>query len=230
MSRTEALVRAAVARHNRRVAAVCTVTLSAAIVAWCFAYEIFTWLSLLLASVAQGLDAKMPRHLPVIAIYIGGALFLIALALRAFPRDERAVDRRSWMAVLSDVVLALPRLTIAAWTNLTAWQRLSKGEFEHATHLIDHLREQPVLPVAQLLVIIPDKPVCRRIVLALQLAQLVELKRRQGVTALALCTPTRRRLMRASSVSIRGRAENRLARADGPHHGRSAPRRRVPPP
>jgi hypothetical protein len=228
MSGIEAFVRTEIARHNRRVAIVCIITLCAAVAAWFFAYAIFAWLSILFASIARGLDATMPRHLPVIVLYGAGVLLLIALTMRAFPQDERPVDHRSFLQIIMDILLALPRLTIAMWTNLAAWQRLSDAEVGQAAQLLEYLRDASLLPVQQLPLIIPEKRACRRIVLALQLAQLIEVKRRNGITALAIRTPVRRRLARSSSIRTRGREENRLTRPDAQPSRQRAQPPRVP--
>jgi hypothetical protein len=76
-----------------------------------------------------------------------------------------------------DVALAIPRLTLASVGTSGAALRLSQDELEGAWELLRRMDERgkPV-PVQELPVDIPDASMRKRIVLALQLSEVIEIR------------------------------------------------------
>jgi hypothetical protein len=191
-----AALRAHFAEHNRRVVLLALLTLAVATGLWYLAYAVLFWLTLLAVSATRGMDARPPEILPVLFIYSGGLLVLITwIAHRLWPNDMPRDDKKP-LDVAADFLLAIPRATLAIWGNLSAYHRLSPLELEYAAQLLQRLTTEPRLPIYRLPLEIPDQVMRRRVVLGLQLVQLVHLVHnrngiflslsKQGVKALAI--------------------------------------------
>jgi hypothetical protein len=170
-----AALRAHFAEHNRRVVLLALLTLAVATGLWYLAYAVLFWLTLLAVSATRGMDARPPEILPVLFIYSGGLLVLITwIAHRLWPNDMPRDDKKP-LEVAADFLLAIPRATLAIWGNLSAYHRLSPLELEYAAQLLQRLTTEPRLPIYRLPLEIPDQVMRRRVVLGLQLVQLVHL-------------------------------------------------------
>ncbi len=183
-------------RHNRRALALALVTLVLAALAWGLVYFFVCWLVLLVLTVARGVDAALPDSLSF--VFAGGALFLCLCAWivwRIAPFD-RARDRTSALASALDVVLAIPRATLAVWGNLSACRRLDARELAAAWRLVRRIDDERRLSVYQLPVEIPEARMQERVVGALQLSGLVEFRKTSDSAVLMLRDEAARKLVR----------------------------------
>ncbi len=186
MSPTAAALREHLARHNRRVAFFVALTLFVAAGLWFVSYAIVYWITLLFISAVRGLDAHPPDTFPALFIYSAALLVLVSWIARALYPDEIPRDEKSAAELAADLLLAVPRATLAIWGNLSAWQRLTEHELELAAWLIERLRDEERLPLPSLPVEIPDRTARRNIVFALQLCQVIKMRRTGGIIWLSL--------------------------------------------
>ena len=170
-------LRAHLARHNARVVLLSAATLAAAIVLWAVLYAIAQWLTLLALTIVRGEDTALPRGFPV--VFAAAVFCLLAYAWidrrltpNDMPRDDKSVGE-----IAEDFLLAIPRTTLAAWSTLTAWQSLSASEFALAAAFLERLNRERRVAMHSLPIDIPDEEARWRILFALQLTQIVDLRR-----------------------------------------------------
>ena len=101
-------------RHNRLVLALTIATFIAAAALWAGLYFVVWWLFLLVGTVAKPLEFQ-PASGPLIRGFVATGALLCAIAYfsRLRRTDERPRDRKSFGEHFLDVLLALPRLTLA---------------------------------------------------------------------------------------------------------------------
>ena len=170
-------LRAHLARHNARVLLLSAATFAGAILLWAVLYAIAQWLTLLALVVVRGEDTSLPRGFPI--VFATGALSLLAYAWidRRLTPDDMPRDEKSAGEIAEDFLLAIPRATLAACSTLTAWQRLTPQEFALAATLLDRLSREQRVAMHSLPLDIPDEEARWRIVFALQLTQIVDMRR-----------------------------------------------------
>jgi hypothetical protein len=179
-------LRACLARHNRRVGALTVLTLTVAAGLWFVLYACFYWLTLLALTATRGLEARLPEAFPAVFLYIAGMLVAFAYLLRRVSPDEMPRDEKTWFEQVTDVLLAVPRATLAVWGNLSAWQGLSESELAMAGQLIDRISAEGRVPLHTVPLDIPDRAARKKVLVALQLSEIVEVRRFEGAVWLSL--------------------------------------------
>jgi hypothetical protein len=159
-------------------------TLAVALVAWTALYFIAQWLTLLFLVAAMSEDRPLPDGFTTVFIFIAGCLIAYAWLDRRLTPDERPRDSRSRGEIATDVVLALPRFTIAAWQNLDARQHLTQAELEQAATFLTHLSSAGTLPIAAAGYDLPDPAEREKILFALELTGLLAILRTARETTL----------------------------------------------
>lgn len=185
------------ARHNRRVVLLALFTALLVLLFWATIYFVVYWLVLLAISVAQGVDAQMPPFFFRRFVMASVILCVVGFIARRFSQDDRARDSRSIPGIAADVVLAVPRATLSVWGTLAAFQFLNERELALAWRVLQVIGRDGRLNVHTLPVEIPDPRLQRKIVLALQLADLIDFRKLGGEFAFtfrndaarALCQP-----------------------------------------
>lgn len=188
-------LRARVAEHNRQVLLLALLTLLIAASLWYVAYAALYWLTLLALTVKQGFEARPPEFFPTLYIYSAGLLVLVTWLASRFSPHEVLRDRKTWLATAADFLLGIPRATLAVWGNLSAYQRLTDEELRYAATLLAWIAKEKRLPLSRVPLEIPDRGMRQRIVLALQLAQLLQVNCANSGPVLTL--PSRGTLARA---------------------------------
>jgi hypothetical protein len=198
--------RAHFTRHNRQVLSFTIFTFVSAILLWAVAYFVIYWIVLLAVTTAEGIDAHVPRAF--LLIFTISALLLCALAwaVHKIHPDYFPRDRKPAFEILMDFVLAPPRVTLAIWGNFSAWLSLSEDELEECWELLKLVARQRKVSIQSLPLEIPDPLLRSRVVFALQLAGLVELRRNEEGAWLAIQGEKARRLVR-NTVKIEPRQE-----------------------
>jgi len=165
-------------RHNRLVLGLTIVTFFVAAGLWTGLYFIVWWIFLLGGSVTQPVDFH-PVSGPLLRGFVATAALLCVFAWlsKLLRPNEAARDRKSFGEHCMDVVLAIPRVTLSIFGTGGAAARLSDVELEHAWNLLRRMEEfgKPI-PVQELPVEIPDAAMRKRIVLALQLSGLIDVR------------------------------------------------------
>jgi hypothetical protein len=183
-------------RHNRLVLALTVATFIAAAVLWAGLYFVVWWLFLLGGTAAKSVDFH-PVSGPIISGFVttGALLCAFAWLSRLLRADASARDHKSCGEHFLDLLLAVPRLTLSIFGTGGAAARLTETELEHAWNLLRRMDEagKPV-PEQELPVDIPDPAMRRKIVLALQLSGVIEIRATSAGQVLAFRDEEARRL------------------------------------
>ena len=165
-------------RHNREVILLVTLTIFGVVALWSACYAVFYWLSILFLSVSQGLDAKPPERFPAFFLAGAGSLLVATWCLRWFSRGAVLRDEKSALEITTDFVLAIPRATLAIWGNLRALQSLDDSELAIAAAFLQRAVMERGIPVYRLPLDLPDPAAQKKIILGLQLVELLTQRRR----------------------------------------------------
>jgi hypothetical protein len=123
-------------------------------------------------------------------------MLLAILDVWLFPHEE-TMDRRTMFGHACDLLLFLPRITLAAALNFTAWVRLPAEARPYAERLLERLREREKIYLQELPLEIPNDVLRERLLAVLQVVQLVEVRSEKGMLLLrwsALAPPAFRSL------------------------------------
>ena len=189
-------LRAHLRRHNRRVLGLTILTSIAAIVLWAGLYFVAWWLFLIAVTVARPFDFQ-PVAGPLVRGFAATAavLCLSAWIARRLRPNEAARDHKGIAESAMDVLLAVPRVTLAIFGTGAASARLSETELEQAWDLLRRMNEsEKPIRVQELPVDIPDASAREKIILALQLSALIELRQTSLGPVLAFRNAQARRL------------------------------------
>ncbi len=165
------------ARHNRGVLTLALGTLCASLALWLILYGVSCWLLILAFAAIDRSDLGIPRGFAVVFAVaalcaIGYAWIDRRLTPNELPRDDKRPGE-----VVSDFLLAIPRMTLAIGGTLAAWQRLSDADLEQAAALLHRLAEATRLPMSKVRLEIPDPAAATRILFALQITQVIDAQR-----------------------------------------------------
>ena len=174
------------AEHNRLVILTAILTLVSTGAIWCLLFAGLYWLAFLFQSVVHGMDARPPSALLVFFIYSAGLLVLLTWLARKHLDNQMPKDEKTPWEIAMEFLLAIPRATLAIWGNLSAWQQLDDREFELATDLIERLAVERRLPLQQLPLEIPHPQDREKILLALQLIEVLHVTHSDHVAWLSL--------------------------------------------
>ena len=180
MQPTLEALRARLAQHNRRVVVLTVFNAVGSLVLWCVVYIALYWLTLLSLTAARGVEAQPPKVFVAIFLYAAALLFACAIWLRRIAPDERPRDEKPAIGYVIDVLLALPRTTLSAWGNASAWLRLKPRELAAAAHLLDRMNQEGRVLLHQLPLEIPERAERKKVLFALQLLELIEVRRLEG--------------------------------------------------
>lgn len=183
MQRAEWL-RGRFAEHNRLVILLVALTLLVTAGVWYLLFAALYWLTFLFASVVRGMDARPPDALPAFFIYSAGLLLLLTWFARKRLDNEMPKDEKTPAEIAMEFLLAMPRATLALWGNVSAWQKLDKRELGLAAELIERIVDEERVPLHEVPVEIPDPRDRTRILTALQLIDVLNV--RQGEDAVWL--------------------------------------------
>ena len=174
------------AEHNRLVVLSALLALVVIAGVWFLLFAVLYWLAFLFQSVVHGMDARPPASLPVIFIYSAGLLVLLAWFARKRVANELPKDEKTGWEIALEFLFAVPRATIAVWGNFSAWQSLDAREYELATDLIERLVSEQRIPLQQVPLEIPDPRDRMKILLALQLIEVLQVTHIERVAWLSL--------------------------------------------
>jgi predicted DNA-binding ribbon-helix-helix protein len=164
-------------QHNLTALLLAALSLVIAIVFWVILYAVSYWGTLLGLSVTRGVDTEAPAHFfPAFAVIALG-LCLVAAFVRWLRPHEEVADRKPFWEVLLDVILIVPRVTFGVWGNLSAILFLSQREMAMAWELLQQIAAARQIDLRSIAVEIPNSRARNKIVTALQMADLVYLKK-----------------------------------------------------
>ena len=170
-------LRAHLAAHNFRVAVLSSLTLLAAVALWYLLYLGVNWLALLFSAAVEGTDARAPAGMGNLFWFAAAALLVVAWIDRRLRPDDRPRDHKSIGEIIWEFALAIPRLTLSVGGTLSAWQHLDRRELVEAVFLIERLSVERRLRLNSMALEIPNAPRRFKILFALQLVQVIDIRR-----------------------------------------------------
>lgn len=176
------------AEHNRRVALFAAAAFAASLLAWAALYGIAHWLTMLFVTVVSEGTAPMPRGVPIVFGTVALSLLAYAWIDRRLRPDERPRDVKPWSDIAADVVLALPRATLGAWSTFAARQHLTDAELEQAASILSRLASAGRLPLATAGYDLPDPAARERVLFALQISGVIDILHGKDGASILLST------------------------------------------
>ncbi len=179
-------LRREIAAHNRQVLLIATFTLLVAALLWTLLYAVCRWIFLFGFVVIDGTDGSLPRGFDL--LFAVAALCSVAyawldsrLTRHALPRD----DKRLW-EIAADFILALPRITLTVWGTLRAWLWLDVTDCAVAADFLHRLHRERRVAMHSLPLDIPDEARRFRVLFALQIMRVIEIRRDENETLVTL--------------------------------------------
>jgi hypothetical protein len=177
---TAQILRRQIREHNFSVLAASGATLVFAVCGWAAFYGAAYWVTMFALTVVKAGDAALPGSFHFVVATIFGVLLAAALLDAWLFPQVRVVDERPALQTAGDIILFLPRLTVAVVLNFTAWARLPRDARPDAADLLDRLRTEKKIAVSTLPLDLQDDRTRDRILLVLQLINLVEIRPERG--------------------------------------------------
>ncbi len=174
---TARALRCEIARHNLQVAGIALFTLVVAVGLWVVLYAVCSW-GVLFFQTAVGIAAVALPHgftlvfLVAAACSVGYAWLDRRLTPNDLPRDDKSPGE-----ITADFLLSLPRITLAIWGTLSAAVSLTAHEREEAAAFLHRLARERRIPLHNVPLDIADAHARFRIVFALQLLEVIDLRR-----------------------------------------------------
>lgn len=172
---TAAALREHLREHRLNVLAASAMALIFSAIGWGVLYGGLYWITMFVQTTLHGGDAGVPAVFHSAMGWCALGLMLAAMLDAYLHPHERQVDDRPTIEHIGDTLLFLPRLTLAVLQNFKVWPRISSAEIPVAAQLMDRLRLENV-PLHTLPLDFPNKRTRVRILIALQVAQLAEVR------------------------------------------------------
>ncbi len=182
----ESLLRLHIVRHNWQALGFAVLTLVGAVFLWMVLYGVLNWLVMLFVVVVKDPDGSVPRGFRLTFCAIAGALLVAAWMDRLATVNERPPDKRPAFEVFMDFLLAVPRATLAVWGNFSAMQWLHDADYHGAADLLEAVARQRQLPMQSTPLYIQDARQRDRVVYALLLSRVLEVRLSDGESSLHL--------------------------------------------
>lgn len=190
-----------IAAHNHDVFSLTAGNILLATALWGGLCFIAYWLTALGMSVAHGTEAVFPKDFLLYFLLAAAALLSMALLDQKLSSPRRLPpDHRSTGEVLYDVLLAIPRVTIAIPGNLSALLRMSPEEVEAGALLLNMVAREQRIPVYRLPAEIPDAQLREKLILSLLLLELLELYQEENEPWMRLSGKARQTLLFRQTV------------------------------
>ena len=152
---------------------------SVAGVGWLFLFGIGYCIAMIGTALNRGIEAQPDMYPRYFWLSAAGMTVLALLEAWRNPH-EIARDERSTFIQLFDVILFLPRITVAALLNFFAWAYLPQAAMPAALRLLGRLRMQESIPLHELPLDIPNLRLRRRVLAVLEVTQLTDIRTEKG--------------------------------------------------
>ena len=174
---TARALRREIARHNLQVAGIALFTLVVAAGLWVVLYAVCCWVVLFFQSAVGTARVALPQGFTLVfavaaACSVGYAWLDRRLTPNDLPRDDKSPGE-----ITADFLLALPRITLAIWGTLSAAVRLTAHEVSEAAAFLHRLARERRIPLHSVPLDIADAHARFRILFALQLLEVIDLRR-----------------------------------------------------
>lgn len=168
--------------HNRSVLFASAATLAFAVIGWTVIYAGLYWFTVAFLTVKEGLKFAGTQNFNRNFFSSVAVLYVATLVDRwVFRYSPDAVDRRPLSETVLDIALFLPRMTLAVLENFTVWLSLSEAELQAAARLVELIRERGRFALQETPVLIPKERNRERILAALRVSQIVDVRPSDGI-------------------------------------------------
>jgi len=162
---------------------------------WALVYFGLYALVLLVLTLGNPLGATAPVTFPVRFILFSAFFFGMVFLEKKVRPPRRVRDRATKLEVALDLLLALPRATVTSLENLRALLFLNRHERQTAWSLLERLHERRQIPLTEIPQDIPRERLATRVIHALQILDVIELRERDNEWLLSLRGTDTARLM-----------------------------------
>ncbi len=146
---------------------------------WLAIFGIGYCIAMIVTAVDRGIDAQPDSFVRYFWWSAGGATAFALLDAWRHPH-ETARDERPALVQLFDVALFLPRITVAALLNFSAWARLPRAAVKPAVRLLGRLAAEKTIPLHELPLDIPNLRLRRCVLNVLEVTQLTDIRTEKG--------------------------------------------------
>jgi hypothetical protein len=162
--------------HNCAVVGFAFLALAAAVALWALAYLGAFFVTILGLTIVRGPDAVMPLDFTLDFAVIAFALLVLAWFDKALDANDRPPDKKPAFEIFMDLLLAIPRTTLAVWGNLSAWQWLDETDLQLAAGLIERVARERRIRLQSVPLDIPNERSRERIIFALLLIHVLDVR------------------------------------------------------
>ncbi len=174
---TARALRREIARHNLQVAAIALLTLAVAAGLWVVLYAVCCWLVLFFQSAVGTARVALPQGFALVFTVAAACSVGYAWVDRHFTPNDLPRDDKSPGEIAADFMLALPRITLAIPSTLSAAVRLTAPEVCQAAAFLHRLARERRLPLHSVPLDLANAAERFRILFALQLLRAIDLRR-----------------------------------------------------
>jgi hypothetical protein len=192
-------------RHNLHALTLAAFSLLAAVALWGILYIVAAWLTMLAITVYTGInqrEAAMPPAFNRVFALCALLLLMLAWMRRAARPNDAPRDSKSFDEHFLDFVLVTPAITLAIWSNLSAWLAFSALGRRQAARLLFAVLQEKKLPMTATPVIIPDDARREKAILGLMLIGLIEMRQEDGAAHLRLARAAERNLLLPEAAAM----------------------------
>jgi hypothetical protein len=192
-------------RHNLHALTLAAFSLLAAVALWGMLYVIAAWLTVLSVTVITGIDqreAAMPPAFNRVFVTCALLLLIAAWMRRANRANDAPRDGKTFDEHFLDFVFVTPAITLAIWSNLSAWQGFSALGRRQAARLLFAVLQEKKLPITITPVIVPDDAQREKAILGLMLIGVVELRQEESGAHLRLARAAERNLLLPEAAAL----------------------------
>jgi len=170
--------------HNWKVLGLAAGTLAASVAAWLLLYMVSYWLLIFFLSTVG--DDQVPQGFRILFIVAGCCATVYAWIDHRLTPNARPSDKKSAGQVIAEFILLVPNMTLAVGGTLGAWQRLDDADLLQAALLVHRIAEEKRVPMSGIRLEIPDPETAMRVLFALQLTEIIEVRRDENEFSLKL--------------------------------------------
>ncbi|GEM_PF-4006276 len=161
------------AAHNRHVIYMALAALLGALAFWALLYGLLYGATLFFSTIVEGFGARVAPFFK--EGFVASAALLCALVFLAQRRASRPPrDHKRAVEHIADILLMVPRMTLFVWSVLRAYQFLNRREMRLAWRLLQRIEKERKISVSTVPLDIPDFRTREKILIALQLAELID--------------------------------------------------------
>jgi uncharacterized membrane protein len=182
-------LRRKIAAHNRLVRLSTVASAIAVVFMWGAIYFVARWLVIFSSTVVKGIDATMPRRFERHFAMILGVWLMLGWVARKFRYFEKLRSEQTAGHVLVELLLAPPRATFAVVQNISNRIAFSEDDLIVATDFLAKVGRAGKIRLTAATFDLPDEKQRGRVTTALQLLDLIYLRRKEDEAWYAVSNP-----------------------------------------